>query len=224
MGYCLILAGPLYSSSISHIITMCKSVPSIVSTWDTESEESISLIRQYAAGVVLNSVPEYPGVQHVNYANKSICAGIKHAKEMGYTHVMRFRTDFFSPNIIDLCNIFSKKGNDHLVALCWFNRIVPPHAPHGYIMDHIMFGPCDLLYKYRSSYQDKNDSRYTEIFLQDMYFNTSYVSYEDVKHHVNFVLTKLIENDIKLYYTHHRIEDGDLIARYNSHIDACIAS
>lgn len=211
----------MYISAIPYMQAMCASVPCIISTWETESEEAIHALRGHAVDIVLNTPPEFAGVQHVNYANKSICSGIQRAIELGYTHALRFRTDLYSPQFKTLCDIFATQSqtqpaSNALVSICWYNHIVPPHAPHGYIMDHVMFGPCDELIKYRSSYQLPGDERYTEHFLQDCYFQTRQVSYNDVKERFVFVLPELISRNIELYFTHHHADSGDLIKRYKS--------
>lgn len=222
MNYCAVLGGPLYASAIPYILAMCASVPCIISTWETESEEAIRVLRGHAVDIVLNTPPEFAGVQHVNYANKSIFSGIQRAIELGYTHALRFRTDLFSPQFKPLCDIFAGAAGNALVAICWYNHIVPPHAPHGYIMDHVMFGPCDELIKYRSSYQLPGDERYTEHFLQDCYFQRRQVSYNDVKDSFAFafVLPELISHNIELHFTHHHADSGDLIRRYKSDVRA----
>jgi len=195
----VIIQGPLYDTCIDYIIKMANDIPCIISSWNNEDISKINLLKKSAIDVVINKFPEYNGIQNVNYANCSIISGLNRAKELGYTHALRFRTDNYCPNIKEFINICEKENPEKLVGICWYKHYVLPHSPHGYIMDHIMYGPIDKLLSYRGCFQDKNDNRFTEAFLQDTYFKKSPVSYEDVKNDFIFILDKLIKYNIKVH-------------------------
>ena len=46
--HCLILEGPLYNESMEGIIKMIKIIPTIITTWNNESQEKITLLKKYA--------------------------------------------------------------------------------------------------------------------------------------------------------------------------------
>jgi hypothetical protein len=203
---------------------MCKSFPCIISTWDNEDQTKIEMLKPHAIDILLNKIPEYNGIQNVNYANYSTVSGLYTAQNLGYTHALRFRTDLYCPNIKEMICIFENENVDKLVGICWFKHLVPPHAPDGYIMDHIMFGPIDKLILYRSPIQTKNDNRFCEAFLQDSYFKKSPVTYEDLKNTFSFVLYKLIKENICVYHIGktQQSQEQEMIQTYNNVIDMCI--
>ena len=221
----LLIQGPLYPICLNNILTMCKSFPCIISTWDNEDQQNIEMLKPHLVDIILNKIPEYNGVQNVNYANCSITSGLSKAKILGYTHALRFRSDLYCPTIKEFICVFENESLDRLVGLCWFNHLVPPHAPYGYIMDHIMFGPIDKLTLYRSPIQIENDNRFTEAFLQDCYFDKSPVIYEDVKDIFCFVLDKLVEANMCVHYTgKSKLNNQEMIQAYNDIIHMCVGS
>jgi len=214
MKYCLILGGPIYEKSIKFIELMCKNVPTIITTWDDEPLEKILLLKKISIDIVLNKKPLYNGNQNINCANFSLVNGFKRAKDLGYLNVLRFRTDLYSPEIKLLCKIFSKTNLNKLSSLCWFNHFVE-YSPYGYIMDHVMYGPVDLMIKYRNVEQKIGDNTHTEAFLQNNYFMKTNVTYEDVKEDFCFVLHELSIKKIKIFFTN-KYNDDDLISLYKN--------
>jgi hypothetical protein len=205
---------------------MNNTIPCIISTWNNEDISKIDLLKKSAIDVIVNKIPDYNGIQNVNYANCSIISGLNRAKELGYTHALRFRTDYYCPNIIEFINICEQENTEKLLGLCWYKHYVPPHGPYGYIMDHLMYGPIDKLLSYRGCFQEKNDNRFTEAFLQDTYFKKCPVVYEDVKNDFIFILDKLRRFNIKVYcFRHGNINiinqyKNDFIQEYD--INRCI--
>ena len=223
--HCLILQGPLYDISIPYAIIMMKNVPTILSIWSDEPSHKIELLREYAIDIVLNTkpipiIPTTAGSGRVNYPNTTLVNGCKRAKELGFTHAMQFRVDNYCPTIREFIDIFKQQSSEKIVGLCWFHHIVPG-SPYGYIMDHIMYGPIDLLIQYRSTLQSIDDERSTEIFLQESFFKKSPVTYDDSRTQFDFVLNKLVENKQQVYFTHHHTEQGDTIQVYKNQGSKC---
>jgi len=210
---CLVLEGPLYDVCIPYVLEMIKKVPTILSVWADEPSEKIEMFRGNAIDIVLSTKPHIGGGSRINYPNTTLVNGFKRAKELGYTHAMRFRVDNYCPTIDEFIDIFKNESSDKLVGLCWFHHVESP-APNGYIMDHIMYGPIDILIRYRSCIQSADDIRFTERFLQESYFNKTDIRYEDTLSDFKFVLHKLIEKQQKVFFTHHHTEQGDAINVY----------
>ena len=104
--YCFLIQGPIYESCINPLINMTKNMTNvIISTWDDIPNKYIELLKNNKIEIVINKKPDYNGIQNVNYANISICNGIKRAKELLYTHVLRFRSDLVLNNVNKMCDI-----------------------------------------------------------------------------------------------------------------------
>jgi len=197
------------------ILEQIQQVPTIITTWDNQPQEHIALVKQHAVTVVLTSCPDpnkYGNIG-INYPNLTLKNGCVTAKELGYTHVLRYRSDLYSPNIKGLFTTFANESDTRLIGLGWLvdNQ---PCAPEGYIMDHVMYGPIDLIARYRSPYKESSEHRFTEAFLQDSYFGKSPVRYNDVKEQFGFVLDTLLGQKISLYFTDHYTAQGDVLPIY----------
>lgn len=210
------MEGPLYKNSMKTILEQIQQVPTIITTWDNQPQEHIDLVKQYAITVILTSCPDPNKYGNIglNYPNLTLTHGFIAAKQLGYTHVLRYRSDQYSPKIKDLFTTFVNESDTRLVGIGWFIHPHPVYAPEGYIMDHVMYGPIDLIAKYRSPFKDVQDGRFTEAFLQDSYFGKSPVLYNDVKGHFGFVLDKLLEQGVQLYFIERNTEQGDVLPIY----------
>lgn len=65
----------------------------IVSTWNTEDESELKLIRELGAEVVLSEFPKVCGRYNVNYQFKSSFEGMRRAKQLGAVYGFKTRTD-----------------------------------------------------------------------------------------------------------------------------------
>jgi len=203
---CLLLEGPLYTICVPYVIKQITDIPTIISTWEDEDPATIEELKQYTPHVLLNKKPTLQ--KRVNFPNTTIQNGLLFAKQIGFTHALVFRFDNYCPQMGQLLEICASESETKLVGISWFHHVGPYH-PHGYILDYMMYGPIDVLYRYRSSSQQDEDPRPPEAFLQEAYFKKSPVTYEDVKSDVCFILDKLIENKIEFYWTHHHTEWGN---------------
>lgn len=70
----------------------------VLSTWDDEPVEKIPLGNWE---VVLNSKPAEPGLSHRNFQRLSTASGLRRARELGATHVLKWRTDML-PTKLDV--------------------------------------------------------------------------------------------------------------------------
>lgn len=174
-------------------------------------------LKPYVLDIILNTKPVIKGGPNsrLNYPNTTLVNGFTRAKELGFTHAMRFRADNYCPTISEFIDIFKQQSSEKLVGLCWFHHIVPG-APYGYIMEHIMYGPIELLIEYRSSFQTEDDDRFIELFLQECFFKKSPLQIDNTRTQFDFVLNKLIEKKQEVYFTHHHTEQGNIIQVYNN--------
>lgn len=201
MKACFLLQGPIYSTSIEKLKLMCDNQSNIIiSTWKDSNIEYLKILESIGCYIVLNDKPAYNGTQNVNLANVSICNGLIKAKELGYTHALRFRTDWIINDYNKYINICLNLSHNKLVFLTWFHHNNPQH-PNGYLMDHIIFGPIDLLYNYRNVIQNENDRRCTEIFLQEEYFKKRNLKLDDVRNDIKICFKDVLDSGIKIYRT-----------------------
>lgn len=110
----------------------------IFSTWTNDifkyNEEDI---------VVLNDLPGNSGPANFNYQIQSTLAGLYKAKELGYKHILKLRSDLIPTNAE---NFISLLQPNKFNFLCWHEHEVYPNC-EGYLVDYLMSGPIDDLIK-----------------------------------------------------------------------------
>lgn len=95
----LILQGPVVHEKNFTVNTvrfykkMSGNIQIIVSTWDTETKETVRELESAGAVVILSSMPEYGGIGNINYQLLSMQAGIKKALELEADYICKLRTD-----------------------------------------------------------------------------------------------------------------------------------
>lgn len=100
---------------------------------------------------IFSKIPSDPGPANTNLQLTSTLAGLKRAKELGYTKALKIRSDLIptAPETFLASLDFSK-----LNFLCWHNHEVYPGC-YGYLVDYLMAGDIDEMIKLWS---------FTEIF------------------------------------------------------------
>jgi len=111
----------------------------IFSTWigDEDKYEKDDL-------VIFNEKP-YEGLYNFNLQKKSTYVGLLKAKELGYTHVIKVRSDYLPTNAKKLVSILEA---DKINLLNWqYTEYLWLRFPElkGYITDHFMTGPIDYM-------------------------------------------------------------------------------
>lgn len=73
----------------------------IVSTWNDEDVKSIKEISELGAIVITNEKPKSPGIKNINLQIVSSLAGIRKARSLGASYILKTRTDhrMHAPNI-----------------------------------------------------------------------------------------------------------------------------
>jgi hypothetical protein len=209
---CIILAGQIYNELYPHIIAMIKEYKDvIISTWDTEDKNIIEMLNNHLS--IKCIIQEQPDIKlSVNYQAKSITAGIKLAIDLGYTHVLRMRTEQYCDNIKLLINILDNMDPNKLAFLMWYqNRKGEP----GYLYDALNYGPVKEQLRLWDVKQELTDSRFPELFLQEAYFGQKNLSYNDISDKIQIFIHLLDTCNVGLYWTKPiYIEQGNLIASY----------
>lgn len=221
---CIVVQGPLYDKCIPYLLEDYKNYPhKILSTWNTEDPEKLQKLSEIGFRIVLN---EYPNPRNaLNHQALTTKTGTELAKLLGYTHVFRFRTDVHCNNISKLINIYESYDKNKLVFLTWFQSPEhnPPHKYHGYLLDHIVYGPISEIFKYYNVLGSHQEHRHSEKFFQEMYFRKENIVYNDIKENITLCIGDLINKDITFFYTKPGTEDhGELLYRYTHCNHTCM--
>jgi hypothetical protein len=209
---CIVLQGQIYHSILNELIDTYKDVKDkIISTWTTEDIDCINICKQNGFEVIIQDPPEY--ITQANYQIKSLSAGFRRAKELGYTHIFRCRTDIKINDINKLLNIINTDySHDRLIFLTMYKNT--PFTPE-YLTDHVVFGPVEKMINYWAIYQTSHDTRFVELFLMETYFAMSNIQYDDIKDNIYLLCKKCYENNITIEFTKeiHKWH-GNIIYRY----------
>ena len=213
---CIVVQGPLYDKCMPLLLEDYKDCPhKILSTWNTEDPEKIEKLKEIGFRVVLN---EYPSPRNtINHQVVTIKAGTELAKSLGYSHVLRFRTDIQCNDIHKLIRIFESYNKDKLVFLTWFQLPShnPPHVYDAHLMDQIIYGPINDMLMYFNVLGSHQETRGCERFFQEVYFGKKNLVYDDIKEQVTLCIGDLFDKDIQFFYTKPGREDhGELLYRY----------
>ena len=134
-NFAIVIQGP--SNHIFQIKKWWGSGPIIYSTWKGE-EASYDLNNDI---VVFNERPSDPGPANFWMQQKSTIHGLYKAKELGYRHVLKMRSDMVPTSADTFLNSLVP---DKLNFFCWHAHEVYPDCP-GYLTDYFMSGPIDDL-------------------------------------------------------------------------------
>jgi hypothetical protein len=89
--------------------------------------------------VIYNPIPTTTGPANFNYQLTSTQNGLLKAKELGYKHVLKIRSDMIPTNAK---NFVSLLDESKLNFLCWHASPVYPSC-NGYLVDYLMSGAID---------------------------------------------------------------------------------
>lgn len=214
MNSCVVLQGPLYDHCIDNLCQIIRTVPNcIVSTWNNENSKHIEQLR--SAGpleVILNTKPTHSGAQNLNYMTHSTSIGIDKAEELGFTHILRFRTDYATSEFGKFLRVCESMDPEKLVFMCWFND-------HAYIIDYFTFGPVELMRKYYSAKRESSDNSFThntcnERFLQESFLNSRPVLFKDTLSKCQYCIKRAVDEGIELYVIKDQLNTTDLFRHF----------
>jgi hypothetical protein len=93
----ILLQGPIYPVTTFRICERYKAlypkVKIVFSTWNTESSDEISRIRQLGIHVIENEIPQIPGPSNINLQIASTKSGIDYLSTFPITYVLKNRSD-----------------------------------------------------------------------------------------------------------------------------------
>jgi len=135
MKLCVVVQGP--SNNVDELKTAFDGIDIIFSTWVGYEDNYNS-----TDVVIFNSQPNSNECSNFLFQQKSTMSGLLLAKNRGYTHVLKIRSDMVSVG----GNIFDLFVDDRLNFLCWHYHEVYPKCP-GYLVDYFMYGPIDDMIK-----------------------------------------------------------------------------
>lgn len=95
--------------------------------------------------VIFNEMPEYEGAYNFNLQKISTYYGLLEAKKLGYTHVIKVRSDYIPTNAENFISILDL---DKINLLGWhYTTFLWNSFPtlKGYFSDHLIVGPIDYM-------------------------------------------------------------------------------
>jgi hypothetical protein len=118
-------------------------------TWENKEDLFFSTwigsegLYQSDDNVIYNTPPSDPGPMNFNYQITSTYNGLLKIKSLGYTHVLKLRSDLIPTDSVKFLDILVE---DKFNFLCWHAHEVYPGCP-GYLIDYLMSGPIDDMIK-----------------------------------------------------------------------------
>ncbi len=125
----------------------------ILSTWNNTSDEIISKFKKLNIEIVLSNYPVHTGIGNINYQIFSTMQGIRRAKALGVTHVMKTRTDqrMSQTNLVEYLDalldsfliegeLYKKRQKERIIALqgsVGGNMFIPYFIPDFFFYGNI---------------------------------------------------------------------------------------
>jgi len=219
---CFIITGLITEMYIKNLILVYKNINNkIISTWKDQDKNLLKILEENNFHICLNDPPQI--MNQVNVQAVTIKAAAEKAAELGFTHVIRMRTDLITNDPVLLLNSIYTKLQNKLCSLGWVAD------QHGYIIDYIFAGPVKNIIQLFESLKSNDDNRFTEKFIQEEYFkkyglsDNNSVTYELVKTHFNFIYMELYNNNvtltwIKTQYAHQYNDSGEIIHEFHKYL------
>jgi predicted RNA-binding protein with RPS1 domain len=164
----------------------------IISTWNYIDENVINKLRENGFLVILSEFPDNIFKKSVNFQHYSYSVGIEVAKNNNCTHVIRIRSDQYIKNIESLLKIYQNIYVGKPIFIAIINHV------SGYLIDHIYMFDINFYNNFTYKYQEENDDRFPEKYLQETYFGTSDI--EELKKKVTLSIRELIRSDVELIH------------------------
>lgn len=211
MKIAIVITGILKPEYIQSLIECYKNskYTKIISTWDYTESILIKKLENHGFIVITSSYDKNIYEHSVNYQNITSKAGYVYAKSIGCSHIIRIRTDIIVSNINLLLDKYKEIYSIHKkpIFLTYF------HHDKGYLSDLLYFFDIDKAIDYVTPLINSDDKRFTELFLQENFFDTNDI--KSIIERVNFSIGILKNNNIEFYWIKKEYRDqGNLVDRY----------
>jgi hypothetical protein len=182
----------------------------IISTWKYTDKKIISTLKEKNFQIVLSEFPEDIDKSSVNYQHFSYLQALDTARSKSCTHVIRLRSDLFVTDIHILLKIYEHIYCEKPIYLAIFDH------EGGYLLDYMHMYGINFYENFTFKYKDKNDVRFTEKYLQEVYFGTS--DWNILKEKVTLSIRELVKNDVQIFFLKSCYrEQGNVLVRYLHH-------
>jgi len=187
--------------------TLDSNICKIVSTWYYTDQKIIDMLKNNGFHIVLSHFPETLHKSSANYQLFSFNMGVNFAINNQITYVFQTRSDMYISDIQKLLAIYKSIYCEKPIFLGLFNHM------GGYLFNYAFFIPVDFLSDVQDIYQSYEDSRFSEKYLQELFFGTSDIFV--ITNKVSFSIYKLIENNIEIGFLKQCYRDqGNVLQRY----------
>jgi len=191
---CYIITGLIKEQYINGLINSFTNIETkIISTWQNTPNEYIQILESAGFTIILNEQPKIK--MSTNFQSICVVSAIRHIQTLGFTHVIRTRTDLFS-NTFDLLMEFIKqrlKENDSkLLSPCGLSD----SGSMMYFLNLLEAGKCDTMIRFYDKQQEQDDSRCPEIFLLESFLNKNNISRKDILSVFDFYAQELQQSPV----------------------------
>jgi hypothetical protein len=195
---CFIITGFLEKKYVDKLLETYKNnSDKIISTWNDQDKELIDILKLNNFIIVQTEKPEIEISS--NLQSIAIMNGINKAKELGFTHAIRTRSDLECNNITLFKNIIINKylQDNKFACLTGLNT-----SDGIYFFDFIISGNLDQLSNFFSNLNIKN-KRYDfpeKFWVQSYLKKNEDISKDDIKQLFNFFINDCKENNISFIW------------------------
>jgi hypothetical protein len=186
---CVVITGILRDEFIQPLIKMYKEVPhKIISTW--KDQPHIDELKNNGFIIQLNDYPSYRNC--TNYQTVNIREGCLLAKSLGFSYVIRMRTDLICNDVVKFMGCIKHLYKEKITVLGFIKTSL------FYIIDFFVAGPTNEILLVFNEEQKEGDKRFVEQYWMEEYFNKKDLTFTDLKERLYSCLPVLQENNIEM--------------------------
>jgi hypothetical protein len=186
---CVVISGLLRVDFIQPLIDMYKEVPhKIISTW--KDQPHIDELEKHGFIIRLNDYPSYRNC--ANYQTINIREGCLLAKSLGFSYVIRMRTDLICNDVVKFTGCIKHLYKEKITVLGFIQTSLL------YIIDFFIAGPINEILLVFNEEQKEGDKRFVEQYWMEEYFNKKDLTFSDLKERLYTCHPVLQENNIEM--------------------------
>ncbi len=186
---CVVITGILRDEFIQPLIEMYKEVPhKIISTWKDQTH--IDELKNNGFIIQLNDYPSYRNC--TNYQTVNIREGCLLAKSLGFSYVIRMRTDLICNDVVKFMGCIKHLYKEKITVLGFIQTSLL------YIIDFFVSGPINEILLVFNEEQKEGDGRFVEQYWMEEYFNKKDLTFTDLKERLYTCLPVLQEKKIEM--------------------------